>query len=45
MLLIILVVAKGVCKLFGFTFDLVRITILYGGLQSGDLANIVEKTR
>ena len=42
-LLIVFVVAKGVRKLCGFTFDLVRISLLYGGLQSADPLDVVKE--
>jgi hypothetical protein len=42
-LLIVVVVTKGVRQLGGFTFDLVRITLLYGRLQSADPLNVVKQ--
>jgi hypothetical protein len=44
-LLIILVVAENVGKLFGFAFDLVGISLLYGGLQSADPVDVVKEIR
>jgi hypothetical protein len=44
-LLIVFVVAKGVRKLYGFTFDLVRVSLLYGGLQSADPVDVVKEIR
>ena len=44
-LLIVFVVAKGVRKLCGFTFDLVRISLLYGDLQSADPVDVVKEIR
>ena len=43
MLLIVLVVAENDSEFCGFVFDFIRITILYGGFQSADPVDVVEK--